>query len=278
MGFFPACGADTRPEQVARVALQEVACPTPLIRRSRAIWRRFCAGRGGIRSVGTAGGRSARAAQAERRPAEQVFVPGRLAERLLAVMMAGWWPDQPPIQLHRTSSSLELAVARGARHYGLVRRGLGRRITGGAAHALYIGLEQAGAETPLALCVIPRGQEEGAQLDMAQREFQLTLRTAGSLSVVFVDLRPAGTRRRCRLGQRRHEPTAADSHRFEKRPFPARDHSVPSSRSTLTEIQRPRVMVRRQQRRPGAVAPRVRTARLRPGIHPYRHRLNAAPV
>ena len=66
-------------------------------------------------------------------------------------------------------------VARGAAFYGLVRRGLGRRITGGAAHALYVGLDPAGTETPSALCVIPRGQEEGQVVELGDRVFQLTL-------------------------------------------------------------------------------------------------------
>jgi hypothetical protein len=44
--------------------------------------------------------------------------------------------------------SLELAVARGAAWYGMVRRGTGRRIGGGAAHSFYIGLETKRSDTP----------------------------------------------------------------------------------------------------------------------------------
>ena len=54
-------------------------------------------------------------------------------------MVSAWWPGAPRIRL-LPHDSLELAVARGAAYYGLVRHGLGRRIGGGAAHALYVGL------------------------------------------------------------------------------------------------------------------------------------------
>ena len=96
----------------------------------------------------------------DRRPAR----PGRL--RLVAGRAA------IPLLAH---DSLDLAVARGAAFYGLVRRGLGRRISGGAAHALYVGLDHAGEAGPLALCVVPRGQEEGETVELGQRGFQLAL-------------------------------------------------------------------------------------------------------
>jgi hypothetical protein len=72
-------------------------------------------------------------------------------------------------------SSLELAVARGAAYYGLVRHGLGQRIGGGAARAYYIGLASKKAEEKNALCIIPRGFEEGETIELRDRTFQLTL-------------------------------------------------------------------------------------------------------
>ena len=39
-----------------------------------------------------------------------------------------------------------LAVARGAAYYGLARRGMGRKIGGGGAHAFYVGLDTKGDE------------------------------------------------------------------------------------------------------------------------------------
>lgn len=103
-----------------------------------------------------------------------VFNSPRLAARLTEVV-SGWWPDGPAIPL-LTHESLDLAVARGAASYGLVRRGLGRRIGGGAAQALYIGLTTAEAEEGArAVCVIPRGHEEGQVVDLTGREFTVTV-------------------------------------------------------------------------------------------------------
>ena len=175
-GFFPACAPDARPERSTRVALQEIGlpyAPDPAITRHLASFLRLHAD-AGFAALGASG---TTAAQLPRPDAillnGGVFNSPRIAERLVAVL-SSWWPQAPPIPL-LAHSSLELAVARGAAYYGLVRHGMGRRITGGAAHALYVGLEKAGSESPLALCVIPRGQEEGEQVDLGTRVFQLTL-------------------------------------------------------------------------------------------------------
>ncbi|HVU33870.1 MAG TPA: Hsp70 family protein [Opitutaceae bacterium] len=102
-----------------------------------------------------------------------VFNAPRLANRLVDTVSA-WWPDAPRVSLLE-HDSLDLAVARGAAAYGLARRGVGRRIGGGAAQALYIGLTVGETATAQAVCVIPRGHEEGHTIDIAGREFQLTV-------------------------------------------------------------------------------------------------------
>ena len=104
---------------------------------------------------------------------------------------------------------LDLAVARGAAYYGMVRRGLGVRIAAGLARTYYIGVEgkEAGEKggkgerergtvegevvvssiadpspllpfspSPLlssALCLIPAGVEPGHDIDLSQRRFDL---------------------------------------------------------------------------------------------------------
>jgi molecular chaperone DnaK (HSP70) len=71
---------------------------------------------------------------------------------------------------------LDLAVARGAAYYGLVRHGRGLRIRGGTAHAYYVGIESPmpalpGMDPPvLALCVAPFGMEEGSRADLPPQE------------------------------------------------------------------------------------------------------------
>ena len=73
-------------------------------------------------------------------------------------------------------ADLDLAVARGAAHYALVRRGSGLRIRGGTARAYYVGIESAvpavpGVEPPItALCVAPFGMEEGTEAELPPHE------------------------------------------------------------------------------------------------------------
>ena len=76
--------------------------------------------------------------------------------------------DWRPAELE--AESLQLAVARGAAYFGLVRRGLGVRIGGGAARTYYLGL---GGEPPTALCIVPRGMEEGESVEIADRRLEL---------------------------------------------------------------------------------------------------------
>jgi molecular chaperone DnaK (HSP70) len=175
-GFFPGCAPGDKPQRLARAALREIGLPyahDPAITRHLAAFLGLHAA-AGFAALGEAPVVPGRLPRPDALLLNGgVFNSPKIAARLGAVL-AGWWPDAPPIRLLE-HSSLELAVARGAAYYGLVRRGMGRRITGGAAHALYIGLEKVGTESPPALCVIPRGQEEGQRVRLGERVFQLTL-------------------------------------------------------------------------------------------------------
>ncbi len=79
------------------------------------------------------------------------------------------------------STDLDLAVARGAAYYGLVRLGKGIRIRGGTARSYYIGVEGSapaipGFEPPIkALCVAPFGMEEGSTEDLPEEELGLVV-------------------------------------------------------------------------------------------------------
>jgi molecular chaperone DnaK (HSP70) len=68
----------------------------------------------------------------------------------------------------------EAAVAIGAAYYAQVRRAGGLRISGGSPRAYYIAV-QASAQTESnrlqAVCIMPRGTEEGTSLELADREF-----------------------------------------------------------------------------------------------------------
>jgi hypothetical protein len=95
--------------------------------------------------------------------------PALVRERLADVVAAwhgadGWRPAV------LETESLQLAVARGAAYFGLVRRGVGVRIGSGAARTYYLGL---GDDSREVLCLVPRGMEEGESLDVTRPEFEL---------------------------------------------------------------------------------------------------------
>jgi len=102
--------------------------------------------------------------------------PESVRERLCDVV-ASWHGGRRPAVLE--GESLQLAVARGAAYFGLARRGLGVRIGGGAARTYYLGLGDGRA-----LCLVPRGMEEGEALEIAEPEFELLANRPVSLPLL----------------------------------------------------------------------------------------------
>src|SRR6185369_10099147 len=99
------------------------------------------------------------------------LTPAVLRTRLCDVL-ASWNGGRPLTVLE--SASLDLAVARGAAYYGLVRRGLGVRIGGGSPRAFYLGLAPTPdlpAEMVDAVCLVARGQHEGEEVEITSAEF-----------------------------------------------------------------------------------------------------------
>jgi hypothetical protein len=78
-------------------------------------------------------------------------------------------PTWQPILLD--NDRLDLAVARGAAYYGMVRRGQGVRIAAGLARTYYIGVEGETDGTS-AVCLVPAKAEPGQDIEM-QRKFNL---------------------------------------------------------------------------------------------------------
>jgi molecular chaperone DnaK (HSP70) len=175
-GFFPECSSNEAPRYAARTALQELGLPYA---QDAAITRHLAAFlRQHATACFTALGNDTKGNTLPRPDAilfnGGVFNSPKISQRLIEVV-SSWWPDQPQIQLLR-HHSLDLAVARGAAYYGLARRGLGRRIGGGSAHALYVGLAgEKDSSTSRAICLIPRGHEEGQPVELTSRPFELTL-------------------------------------------------------------------------------------------------------
>jgi molecular chaperone DnaK (HSP70) len=174
-GFLPGCVSTDQPRRAARTALQELGLPyaqdAGITRHIAAFLRRHA--EAGFAALGTT-----RPDDVLPRPDAVllnggVFNSPRLTERLLDVVSA-WWPERERIPLLR-HDSLDLAVARGAAAYGLARRGLGRRIAGGTAHAIYVGIGAERGGNDRAVCLIPRGHEEGRAVDLDSRPFTLSL-------------------------------------------------------------------------------------------------------
>ncbi|MES2573033.1 MAG: molecular chaperone DnaK, partial [Verrucomicrobiota bacterium] len=99
-----------------------------------------------------------------------------MRERLLEVIRSWFVPADPawsPVILE--NQRLDLAVAFGAAHFGMVRRGIGTRISGGLARSYYIGVKKADEEAA-AVCLVPAGLEEGREIDLLEQEFELLVR------------------------------------------------------------------------------------------------------
>ncbi len=171
-GFLPACAIDESPS-ARRSGFQEFGlpyAPDPGITRYLAAFLRA------HRDAGIDPGER-RSGQDPLRPEWILFNGGlfespRLRKRLLEVM-GGWFGGAAPRVLD--NDRLDLAVARGAAYYAMVRRGLGTRIAGGSAHSYYVGIESADS-TARAVCLLPAGIEEGHGVDLLDRQFTLRIR------------------------------------------------------------------------------------------------------
>jgi hypothetical protein len=103
-----------------------------------------------------------------------------LRERLVEVLSA-WFSGRDAWQPEILENDrLDLAVARGAAYYGMVRRGKGVRISGGLARTYYIGVETkddaTGTNVLKALTLLPAGAEEGHDVQLPGRTFDLLIR------------------------------------------------------------------------------------------------------
>lgn len=180
-GFFPECSRDEKPRMQRSVGLQEIGLPyaaDPAVAKHLA-W--FLARNEEVLSAQAS---VKRGKKKSAQPAVVLFNGGvfkadPLRRRLLEVLSAWINPKAGVRELQ--GADLDRAVAGGAAYYGLVRRGKGIRIRGGAARSYYIGVETSlpavpGAPPPIkALCVVPFGMEEGTESDVPGLEFGLVV-------------------------------------------------------------------------------------------------------
>jgi hypothetical protein len=180
-GFFPDCPSDAEPTRQRAVGLQELGLPyasDPAVTKHLAHFLHRHAEVLAERVQGKKGRKKVTG------PTALLFNGGVFkAEPLrqrVATVLNGWSKNTGEVKVLR-NDDLDLAVARGAAYYGLVRRGKGVRIRGGAARVYYVGVETSlpaipGFPPPLkALCVVPFGMEEGTETDVPGQEFGLVV-------------------------------------------------------------------------------------------------------
>jgi hypothetical protein len=181
-GFFPECPSDAEPKLQRTVGLQELGLPyasDPAVSKHLAHFlhrhAEMLAQRTPVK----------KRKKPSSRPTALLFNGGvfkgePLRARVVEVLNS--WAAGPKEAIKvLPGTNLDLAVARGAAYYGMVRRGKGVRIRGGAARSYYVGIESAlpavpGSSPPLkALCVVPFGMEEGTEADLPEQEFGLVV-------------------------------------------------------------------------------------------------------
>ncbi|RYZ09819.1 MAG: Hsp70 family protein [Myxococcales bacterium] len=166
-GFFPRVAATDAPRARPRAGLTQVGLPYA---SDAAITKHLAAFLARHAFAGEA-----------RPPTAVLFNGGVLKAPLLRARLLetlnGWLAELGAASARvLPGEDLDLAVARGAAYYGLVRHGRGLRIRGGTARAYYVGIESPapalpGLEPPvMALCVAPFGMEEGTQAALPEQE------------------------------------------------------------------------------------------------------------
>jgi len=104
--------------------------------------------------------------------------PYIITERLMEILNTWFAEDskiKKPVKI-LPSKNMDLAVARGGVYYGLTRRGRGIRITGGIPRSYYVGIDTEKGENTkedLSLCLIPRDMEEGQEVIIKDKKFNL---------------------------------------------------------------------------------------------------------
>ena len=98
------------------------------------------------------------------------FIP-EIARERVADVVAHWYGKRPEILENR---DLDLAVATGAAYYSYVRStGSGVLVRGGLPRAYYLGIGQPADDKLATVCLVPRGAEEGATLEIDRDDLQL---------------------------------------------------------------------------------------------------------
>ena len=173
-GFFPSVDADARPT-TKRAGIVEFGLPyvadAGVTRHVAAFLARHeDLAREALAKEDLRGG-----SRAGTMPDAVLFNGGVFGSRLLRDRMreilGQWRGGEVPTLL--ANGRPELAVARGAVAYGLARRGLGLRIGGGSARSYFLLVDRQSNESQKGVCILPRGAEEGEEVELEERTFSL---------------------------------------------------------------------------------------------------------
>ena len=171
-GFFPIVASNARPQVRARVGLTQLGLPYA---QDAAVTRHLASflarQKGALDKIEGAKPMAPDAPMLL--PQAVLFNGGVMKSPLLRARVRScldaWLAEAnaPPVR-ELSGADLDLAVAKGAAAYALVRRGKGLRIRGGTVRAYYVGIESSAPAVPgiapplTALCVAPFGLEEGS--------------------------------------------------------------------------------------------------------------------
>jgi molecular chaperone DnaK (HSP70) len=159
-GFVPVCGLDERPREDRRTGFRELGLPyvsDPAVTRHLAAFMRASAAHapGGVDAILFNGG---------------FFVPEVLRARV-ADVVGRWYGREPSVLENR---DLDLAVAVGAAYYSFARAtGAGVVIRGGLPRTYYIGTRSPDTERVRAVCLVPRGTEDGSTLALDREDLHV---------------------------------------------------------------------------------------------------------
>jgi hypothetical protein len=176
-GFFPPAGLGDTPQISRRTGLTEWGLPyvqdPAVTRHLAAFWQRY---------------RTLLENETGRTSLYPDFIlfnggaltPASVRAQILEVV-GSWFQheagtDWVPVELENPHP--ELAVAIGAAYYGLVRLGAGVRVGAGSPRAYYVEVAPTAASEALAdefkaVCIVPRGTEEGFEAKLQQLPFEV---------------------------------------------------------------------------------------------------------
>lgn len=189
-GFFPHCKATEKPERFVASGFQDLGLPyesDPAITKHIAAFLASCRGTSSDPLV----------------PTHLLLNGGVFRSSLLQdavsdtlTQWAASTTGKSPQHLSASTNDLDHAVAKGAAYYGWSKQRGGLRIRGGTARSYYIGIETAGlaipgAPRPLrALCVAPRGMEEGTAAEIPSQEVGLMVGRPAKFRFFSSSVRP----------------------------------------------------------------------------------------